>query len=260
MRSLSTAASGMLAQQLNVEVISNNIANINTIGFKRQRAEFQDLLYQDVSRAGATSNTAGAIVPAGVQVGGGVTAGSVYRINEQGSLNQTGNTFDLAIKGDGWFRIQTPNGDAYTRAGNFLTGPDGLLVTDAGDTVAPGIQIPQDFESVEITPAGDVLIFQTNQANPQNVGTIELARFLNPAGLEAAGGNLFYETAASGPPTIGAPLSNGFGTLEQGWIETANVDSVIEITALIQAQRAYEMNAKVITAADEMMSTANNVR
>ena len=261
MQSLSTAATGMLAQQLNVEVISNNIANLNTVGFKRQRAEFQDLLYQSVETVGAVSSDAGTIVPAGVEIGVGVKAGSVYRIVEQGNLTETSNPYDLAVNGNGFFRIQLPSGeDAYTRAGNFLLSADGQLVTEDGYTVGPGVVVPQGANSVTINKQGLVQAQIDGQTALQQVGQLELATFLNPVGLEARGDNLFLETAASGPATLGTPGSAGFGEVLQGFVETGNVNTVQEITALIQAQRAYEMNAKVITASDEMMSAAHNLR
>lgn len=260
MRSLSTAATGMLAQQLNVEVISNNIANVNTTAFKRQRAEFHDLLYDTVDKPGSVSNADGAIVPAGVQVGVGVKAGSVYRINGQGSLTSTQNPLDVAINGEGYFRILTPGEDSYTRAGNFQPSADGRLVTEQGHAVAPGIQLPDGWEQIEINESGEVFVFLPGQAAAQNLGQIELVRFVNPSGLDARGGNLFQETTASGAPVPGAAAENGYGAVVQGYVEASNVDSVVEITALIQAQRAYEMNAKVITTSDEMLSTATNVR
>ncbi len=261
MRSLSTGATGMLAQQLNVEVISNNIANMNTTGFKRQRAEFQDLLYQDLSRVGASSSDAGTIVPAGVQVGVGVSAGSVYRIHEQGDLTQTGNRLDLAINGQGLFRISMPDGtDAYTRAGNFALSANGELVTAEGYPVAPGISIPTDATDIAINNQGQVEVIIDGQLAPTVVGQIELVRFINESGLEMIGDNLMLETAASGPATPGAPGDPGFGVLLQNFVETSNVNAVQEITSLIQAQRAYEMNSKVITTSDEMMSTSANLR
>ncbi len=261
MRSLATAATGMLAQQLNVEVISNNIANLNTAGFKRQRAEFQDLLYQSVEAAGATSSANGAIVPSGVQVGLGVKAGSVYRIDTQGNLNQTNNPLDVAIEGDGYFVVRLPTGeDAYTRAGNFAVSPNGELVTEDGYPLQPGVVLPENRVRVNINAAGFVEVFVEGAAAGQQVGQITLARFINSTGLEARGDNLFLETAASGPAVIGPPDENGFGRLRQNFIETSNVDSVREITALISAQRAYEMNAQVITTSDEMLQAANNVR
>ncbi|VAV89618.1 Flagellar basal-body rod protein FlgG [hydrothermal vent metagenome] len=261
MRALNTAATGMLAQQLNVEVISNNIANMNTTGFKRQRAEFQDLLYQSIERQGASSSVAGTIVPTGVQVGLGVKAGSVYRITEQGNLTQTGNQYDLAIAGEGYFSIQLPSGDiAYTRAGNFAVGPNGQILTEDGYVVSPGITIPQDATDVIISREGQVQVIQSGQPAPQIVGQFELVTFFNKGGLDPQGDNLFLESAASGPANIGQPGQLGFGAVSQGFIEASNVNAVQEITALIQAQRAYEMNSKVITAADEMLSTSANLR
>ena len=261
MRSLTTAATGMEAQQLNVEVISNNLANMNTTGFKRQRAEFQDLLYQNVQAMGMNSSDAGTIVPTGVQVGLGVQAASIYRITDQGSLQNTGNTYDLAISGQGYFRVQMPDGsDAYTRAGNFALSPEGEIVTTDGYTVAPGIAIPQGAREVSINAQGQVQALIDGQTDPQTVGQPELVTFFNQAGLEATGDNLYLESAASGTATVGTPGSPGFGIIRQGFVEGANVNAVSEITALIQAQRAYEMNARVITASDEMLAASSNLR
>jgi len=261
MRALNTAATGMLAQQLNVEVISNNIANMNTTAFKRQRAEFQDLIYQSIERQGASSSDAGTVVPTGVQIGLGVKAGSVYRITEQGNLTQTGNKFDLAIAGEGYFVVQLPSGeDAYTRAGNFAVGPDGQLLTEDGYIVSPGVTIPQDSTDVIISQQGQVQVMTPGQAAPTIVGQLELATFFNQGGLDPQGDNLFKESAASGPASLGTPGAGGYGRISQGFIEAANVNAVQEITALIQAQRAYEMNSKVISAADEMLSTSANLR
>lgn len=261
MRALTTAATGMEAQQLNVEVISNNLANMNTTGFKRQRAEFQDLLYQNVASVGADSSDAGTIVPTGVQVGLGVETASIYRITEQGSMTQTGNDLDLAISGRGYFRVQLPAGnDAYTRAGSFALSPDGQLVTADGYTVAPGIAVPQGTRSISINQQGQVQAMIDGQTAPQTVGQLELATFFNEAGLDAMGDNLYLESAASGAASAGTPGSPGYGTIRQGFVEGSNVNAVSEITSLIQAQRAYEMNARVITAADEMLSTSANLR
>ncbi len=261
MRALTTAATGMQAQQLNVEVIANNIANINTTGFKRQRAEFQDLLYQNIERVGVTSSDAGTIVPTGVQVGVGVKAGSVYRVTEQGGLNQSSNPYDLALQGEGYFIVTLPDGrDAYTRAGNFAVNADGQLVTEDGFAVAPGISIPSDAISVSINRAGVVQAITGDGGAPQDVGALELARFVNPPGLEGIGDNMFLETAASGPANRGQPGSIGFATILQGFLETSNVNAVSEISSLITAQRAYEMNSKVITTTDEMLRTASNLR
>lgn len=261
MRALSTAATGMEAQQLNVEVIAHNLANMNTTAFKRQRAEFQDLLYQNIQQVGTQSSDAGTIVPTGVQVGLGVQTGSVYRITEQGSLTQTANPFDVAINGNGYFRVQLPNGgDAYTRAGNFSKNDQGLLVTAEGYQVAPGITIPEEARTVDINAQGQVSITLDGDPQPQIVGQLELASFPNEAGLEAQGDNLYLETGASGAANVGIAGQPGFGTLRQGFVEASNVDAVTEVTALIQAQRAYEMNARVITAADEMLATSSNLR
>jgi len=261
MRALNTAATGMQAQQLNVEVIANNIANMNTTGFKRQRAEFQDLLYQNVERMGVTSSDAGTIVPTGVQVGVGVKAGSVYRVTEQGGIIQSTNAYDMAIQGEGYYIVQMPDGrDAYTRAGNFSLSPEGQIVTEDGFVVAPGISVPQDALSVSINREGVVQAIMPDGSAPQDVGAIELARFVNPAGLEAIGDNLFLETPASGTANRGQPGAIGFGTIQQGFLETSNVNAVTEISSLITAQRAYEMNSKVITTTDEMLRSASNLR
>ncbi|MCE7999830.1 MAG: flagellar basal-body rod protein FlgG [Rhodobiaceae bacterium] len=261
MQSLSIAATGMMAQQLNVEVISNNVANMSTAGFKRQKATFQDLMYQDLKRVGSTSSDSGTIVPAGVQVGMGVRTAAVTRIAAQGNLDITENDFDLAIQGRGYFRIQMPSGDdAFTRAGNFSTSATGQLVTADGYTVQPGITIPSNAIDVSINAQGLVQVTLSGQTDPQTVGQLELAAFQNPAGLDPLGDNLFMESAASGTPTTGSPASDGFGSLLQGYLETSNVNAVSEITNLITAQRAYEMNAKMITATDEMLSVTSNLR
>ena len=261
MRALRTAATGMSAQQLNVEVISNNIANMNTVGFKRQRAEFQDLMYQNVERMGAQSSSAGTVVPTGIQIGAGVKAGAVYRISEQGSMTRTENQLDVAISGKGLFQILLPSGEtAYTRAGNFSMSPEGQIVTDDGYVVQPAITIPGEAKEVIISKTGQVQVMIGDDPQPQDVGQLELATFVNEGGLEAVGDNLFMETAASGPANTGAPGDPGFGQLSQGYTESANVDAVAEVTALIVAQRAYEMNSKVITTADEMLSAANQLK
>ena len=261
MRALRTAASGMAAQQLNVEVISNNIANMNTVGFKRQRAEFQDLLYQNVERMGAQSSSQGTVVPTGIQIGAGVRAGSVYRITEQGTPMRTENRYDIAIDGRGYFQVTMPSGEiAYTRAGNFSVNNEGVLVTDDGYLIEPQITIPQDAVDVSISRAGQVQVITDGQTEPQVVGQLEIATFINEAGLEAIGDNLLMETAASGAATVGAPGEVGYGQLLQGYTESSNVDAVSEISSLIIAQRAYEMNSKVITTADEMMSVTAQVK
>ena len=261
MRALSTAATGMQAQQLNVEVIANNIANMNTTGFKRQRAEFQDLLYQNVERMGVSSSDANTIVPTGVQVGAGVKAGSVYRVTEQGNITQTGNPYDIALQGEGYFVVQMPDGNnSYTRAGNFAVNADGEIVTEDGYVVSPGVVIPQNTQNVSINASGVVQVTIAGDPAPQEVGTLDLARFVNPAGLDAIGDNLFLETAASGAANLGVAGIDGFGTMQQGFLETSNVNAVTEISSLITAQRAYEMNSKIITATDEMLRTASQLR
>ena len=253
MRALRTAASGMAAQQLNVEVISNNIANMNTVGFKRQRAEFQDLLYQNVERMGAQSSSQGTVVPTGIQIGAGVKAGSVYRITEQGSPNETGGRYDVAIDGRGYFQILLPSGEtAFTRAGNFALNGEGQLVTDDGYAVQPNISIPQDAVDVTISKSGQVQVITAGTTEPSIVGQLELASFFNEAGLE--------ETAASGAANVGTPGDVGFGQLRHHYTEASNVDAVAEISALIIAQRAYEMNSKVITTADQMLSVSAQVK
>jgi flagellar basal-body rod protein FlgG len=261
MRSLSIAATGMQAQQLNVEVISNNIANMNTTGFKRQRAEFQDLLYQNLERPGASTSSSGTIAPNGIQVGVGVKAGAIGRVTEQGSIARTDNPTDLAISGRGYFQVSMPDGTtAYTRDGNLAIDAEGRIVTSDGFPLEPAITVPQEALSVSISRDGVVEAQVQGQSTPQQLGQIELAAFVNPAGLEAQGDNLFLETAASGSPNVSTPSSPGFGTLMQGFVETSNVNAVEEISALIIAQRAYEMNAKVITASDEMLQAATQVR
>ncbi len=261
MRSLSIAATGMLAQQLNVEVISNNIANVNTSAYKRRRAEFQDLLYQSQRRVGSTSSASGNIVPSGVQIGLGVKTASVYRVTEQGSVVSTENPFDLAIQGKGYFQVTLPTGEtAYTRAGSFQLSADGELVTGDGYKLAPTITIPANAVDVTINTSGDVLVKLGGQVTETKAGTIQLVTFANDAGLEAIGDNLHLETPASGTPKSGVPASNGFGSLLQGFLETSNVNVVQEITNLITAQRAYEMNSKVIQASDEMMAQLNQLR
>jgi flagellar basal-body rod protein FlgG len=257
MRALSIAATGMLAQQTNVEVIANNLANMNTTGFKEQRAEFEDLLYQNVEQQGTQSSDTGTIVPSGIQLGAGVRTAAVYRINRQGDLQTTSNPYDVAINGPGYFRIQMPDGtDAYTRAGNFALSPEGQLVNQQGFVVQPGIAIPSTATAVAINAQGQVQATLPGQTAPQTVGQLELTRFPNDAGLKAEGNNLFTETTSSGSPQSGVPGSTGYGTIQQGYLETSNVNAVAEITSLITAQRAYEMNSKVISAADQMMSQA----
>ena len=261
MRALDIAGTGMLAQQTNVEVISNNIANMTTNGYKRRQAEFQDLIYENLRRVGSNTSENGTVVPAGAQVGLGVKTAAIYSINQQGNIQQTGNSLDVAIRGNGYFQVTLPTGEtAYTRDGSFGLSPTGDIVTSDGYAVAPGITVPPNASDVTISADGQVQVSLSGQTAPQVVGTLQLAAFPNPAGLDAQGGNLMLATAASGNPVTAQPSSPGFGSVMQGAVETSNVNVVTEITNLITAQRAYEMNSKVITAADEMMSTLTNLR
>lgn len=261
MRSLDIGATGMLAQQLNVDTISNNIANMTTTGFKRQRAAFRDLMYQNIDRPGSTSSNSGTTLPTGLQVGLGVQTGSVYRIHSQGPMKITDNTLDVAIRGEGFFEVQLPSGEtAYTRDGTFQLNENGELVTLQGYTVNPGITIPADADDIDINSEGEILVSLPNQTATTNVGQIQLANFVNPAGLESVGNNLYLETDASGTATTGTAGTEEFGTLLQGALEQANVNVVEEMTQLISAQRAYEMNSKIITTSDEMLQTASQLR
>ncbi len=260
MRSLWTAATGMAAQSLNVDVISNNISNVNTTGFKRGRANFQDLMYQQIKSPGSEASSAGTQVPTGIQIGLGVKAASVDSIFSEGSFQQTGNPLDLTIQGRGFFQVQLPSGDtAYTRAGKFSIDSQGQIVTQNGDPVQPGITIPSDAQSIHISQDGTVSVIQP--AGTQTVvGQIQIADFINPAGLTHLGSNLFQTSNASGEAVIGNPSENGLGSVGQGMLEMSNVSMVEEMVNLIAGQRAYEMNSKAIKAADEMLQTANNVR
>jgi flagellar basal-body rod protein FlgG len=260
MRALSIASTGMLAQQTNVEVIANNLANMNTTAYKDQRAEFTDLLYQNIQTPGSQTSDLGTYAPNGIQLGAGVRTAAVYRINTQGDLQSTGNPYDVAIQGDGYFTIQQADGtDAYTRSGNFSLSPQGQLVTQDGLVVQPGIAIPANTLSVAINAQGQVVATVAGNTTPQTVGQLTLTRFPNEAGLNAIGDNLVLETPASGTPQTGVPGNPGYGTLQQGYLETSNVNSVNEITALITAQRAYEMNSKVVSAADQMLQDTSRL-
>ena len=260
MRALDIAGTGMQAQQTNVEVISNNIANMTTTGYKRRRAEFQDLIYQNLRRVGANSSDSGSIVPAGAQVGLGVKTAAIYRINEQGNLQQTNNSLDLAVRGNGYFQVTLPSGDtAYTRDGTFSLSPNGDIVTADGYLVQPGITIPSNATSVSINSTGQVQVTIDGQTAPTTLGQVQLAVFPNDDGLDAQGDNLFLQTAASGNPVTGTPASPGFGSVLQGFVESSNTNVVTEITNLITAQRAYEMNSRVITTSDQMLSTLTNL-
>ncbi|WP_336057462.1 flagellar basal-body rod protein FlgG [Nitratireductor sp. CH_MIT9313-5] len=256
MKALSIAATGMSAQQLNLEVIANNIANINTTGFKRARAEFSDLLYQAERLQGVPNQANANIVPEGAQVGLGVKTAAVRNVHIQGSLTNTGNKLDMALVGKGWFAIEGADGEQlYTRAGAFNTNAEGQLVTVDGFPVTPAIVIPEDATEVIVNKSGQIFARIEGQANLQDLGQLTLATFANEAGLAPMGDNLFRETTASGAANFGVPGDPGFATVEQGYLEDSNVDPVKEITELISAQRAYEMNSKVIKAADEMATT-----
>ena len=261
MRAMNIAATGMLAQQTNVEVISNNIANMNTTAYNRRRPEFTDLLYQNMKRVGSNSSDNNTIVPSGIQIGLGVKTAAVYRITEQGSMQSTDNTLDLAIQGKGYFQVLLPTGEtAYTRAGSFQLSPQGQIVTAEGYEVLPGITVPNNAIGVSINASGQVAIKLDGQVAQNIAGQLQLANFPNEAGLEARGNNLFIQTSSSGAPIVANPATTGFGSILQGFIETSNVNAVSEITNLISAQRAYEMNSKVIKSTDEMLQSVNQLK
>lgn len=259
-RALNTAASGMAAQETRIDVISNNLANVNTTGFKKARAEFQDLLYETVREPGATAGDQNQL-PTGMQVGRGVRPVATHRHFSMGSVLQTGNALDLAIEGDGFFQVQQTNGElAYTRDGAFKTDGQGRVVTGEGMLLDPALVVPQNVMSVTVASDGTVAATVAGQAEPVQIGRIELARFLNPAGLKAIGRNLYTPTGASGQVTIGVAGQNGIGALSQGFLEGSNVKIVEEMIDLISTQRAYETNSKVIQAADEMLRSTTNLR
>ncbi len=262
MKALSIAATGMNAQQTNLEVIANNIANINTSGFKRARAEFSDLLYQTERIQGVPNRANQNIVPEGAHIGLGVRTAAIRNVHLQGSLTSTGNHFDLALSGNGWFQIDGANGETfYTRAGAFNTNATGSIVTVDGFPVQPGITVPNDALEVIVTESGQVFARIAGQTELQDLGQLTLASFANDAGLDPLGSNLFAATEASGPANVGVPGDPGFATVRQGYLEASNVDPVKEITDMIAAQRGYEMNSKVIQAADEMAATVSkNIR
>lgn len=259
MRALWTAATGMHAQQLTLDVAANNLANVQTAGFKRSRVDFQDLVYETLQAPGAAS-AQGQEIPSGFQIGHGSRAVATQRLFIKGDLQQTGNSLDLAIEGEGFFQILQPSGEtAYTRAGAFKKDSEGRMVTSDGFTLQPEITIPQDALSVTVGVDGTVSVTQPGQQQPQQVGTIELVRFINPAGLQSQGRNLFIPTQASGDAIPGTPGLDGLGTLLQGFVESSNVNVVEEMVGLIISQRAYEINSRAIRTADEMMQTANNL-
>ncbi len=255
LRSLFTAATGMYAQQLNVDVISHNLANVNTTGFKKGRAEFQDLLYQTIITPGAPSDD-GTQYPSGIQVGLGVRPVAVAKFFTTGDLINTGNALDLAIDGEGFFQITLPDGTiAYTRAGNFRLDKDGRIVTNDGYPIEPGITVPADATQITVGGDGRVTVLQPGTVTPVEIGTIELARFINPGGLKSIGKNLFLETDASGAPTTGTPGTEGRGTIVQAFLEMSNVNIVEELANLIIAQRAFDINSKSVQTSDEMLQT-----
>ncbi len=261
MKALAIAATGMNAQEQNLEVIANNISNLNTTGFKRSRAEFTDLIYQTERVMGVSTRGTNSTVPEGAQIGLGVRTAAIRSLDIQGALTNTGNQLDLAINGRGWFQVTTPAGETvYTRDGAFNTNAQGQLVTGDGFTVTPPILIPANATSVTINQTGLVSATIPNQTAPQTLGQLTIANFVNEAGLQALGGNLFQATAASGQPQVGVPGDTAYGIIQQGYLESSNVDPVSEITNLIAAQRAYEMNSKVIQAADQMAGTISNMK
>jgi flagellar basal-body rod protein FlgG len=256
-RALLTAATGMQVQQQNVDNIANNLANASTVGFKRTRLEFQDLLYQNLRAAGGASN-ASTSLPVGLQIGLGARSIASEKVFMQGEFKQTENPLDMVIEGSGFFQVRQTNGDlAYTRAGQFHLNNQGQVVTASGDSLEPAITIPTEATSITVGTDGTVSVTVAGQANAQNVGQIQLAIFANPAGLNAIGGNLFKETGASGQATIGSPDANGIGRVNQGFVEGSNVNVVEELVNMISAQRIYETNSKVISAADRMLGTIN---
>lgn len=261
MKALYIASTGMSAQERNVEVISNNIANMRTTGYKRQRAEFQDMLYQSYRPAGSATSESGTIVPVGVEIGSGVRTAATPRVMSQGTVSPTEKELDIAVSGEGFFIIDMPDGrTGYTRDGSFERDPSGQLVNVDGYPLQPGIVIPDTANELTIAEDGTVQAFLGTSTTPTQLGQLQLARFANKAGLKSIGDNLFVETPSSGPAQTGTPNSDGMGGVLQGYLEAANVNSVTEIADLIAAQRAYEMNARVISGADEMMQSTTQLR
>jgi len=261
MRALGIAASGMQAQQTRVDVISNNIANMSTTAYNARRAEFSDLMYQQLQRPGAISSDQGTQLPTGVQIGLGVRTVAVSVNHQQGNLIETGAELDMAIEGDGYFEVQMPSGQsAYSRDGSFKRSAEGLIVTNEGYPIVPNITIPQGVRSISMNPNGEVYAHFNATAQGQLLGTVTLTSFVNEKGLEAIGDNKFLETEASGQPITGVAGLDGRGSIRQRYIEASSANIVEQLTFLIEAQRGYEMNAKVITASDQMMSTTSQIR
>ena len=261
MRALKIAATGMAAQQMRVETISNNLANMSTTGYNARRAEFADLHYQQLSRAGTINAADGTVLPTGVQLGLGVRPSAISVHLAQGPLSQTNGDLDVAIDGSGYLEVTLPSGQAgYTRDGALKRSADGLIVTSDGLAVAPEITIPDDARSLSINADGEVYAYFADAPEAELLGQVNLVGFTNPKGLEAAGGNLFLETEASGQPNVSTPGQDGLGTLRQGYLEDSSVDAVREVTELIEAQRGYELNAKIISAADQMLGATTQVR
>ncbi|MDF1871734.1 flagellar basal-body rod protein FlgG [Vannielia sp.] len=261
MQALKIAATGMSAQQMRVDVISNNLANMSTTGYNARRADFADLHYRQLARPGTINASDGTVLPSGVQIGLGVRPSSVSVNLQQGSLGATGGDLDVAIEGNGYLEVTLPSGaSGYTRDGALKRSADGQIVTADGYSVVPDITIPDDARAISINGSGEVYAYFTDQVEPQLLGQFTLADFSNEKGLEAMGSNLFLETEASGPALVTTPGENGLGTLRQGFLEDSSVDAVKEITDLIQAQRGYELNAKVITAADQMLGATTQIR
>jgi len=259
-RSLWTAATGMSAQNTNVDVIANNLANVNTSGFKRGRANFQDLMYQQIKAPGAEASQAGTQLPTGIQIGLGVQTAGVQSIFTEGSFQQTGNPLDLAIEGRGFFQVQLPNGEmAYTRAGSFSVDAQGQIVTPDGNVLQPAIVVPADTVTLTIGADGTISAMQPGNVNT-TLGTLQLANFSNPSGLMHIGRSLYQTSNASGEAITGIPGNNGFGGITQGTLEMSNVNAVEEMVNLIAGQRAYEMNSKAIQASDDMLHIANTIR
>lgn len=261
MKALQIAATGMSAQQMRVDVVSNNLANMSTTGYNTRRADFADLHYQQLARPGTIAAQDGTMLPTGVQLGLGVRPSAVSVVLAQGTLSATGGDLDVAIEGKGYIEVTLPSGAAaYTRDGALKRTGDGLIVTADGHPVAPGITLPSDARAISINANGDVYAYFAGQVEPQNLGQINLVGFTNEKGLEAIGSNLFVESPASGPPLVSVAGQDGLGMLRQGYLEESSVDAVREVTELIKAQRGYELNAKVITAADQMLSATTQVR